>query len=107
MRLRQAERDQATRRREELAETCEVIHGELARAAVAADRLPPQRRELSGRTEEMLLNGVYLVDDEDLPRFLALVDALAHEHEHRGLEVEPTGPWPAYNFVPGGIGATW
>ena len=24
-----------------------------------------------------------------------------------GIEVVATGPWPAYNFVPGTIGAAW
>jgi hypothetical protein len=50
---------------------------------------------------------VYLVSTEAQERFHAQVHALGQEFERLGLELETTGPWPAYNFVPGGIGAAW
>jgi hypothetical protein len=68
---------------------------------------PPQRPEVSGHPGQMLLNGVYLVEDDQLATFQALVDELQEQYEDDGLELLPTGPWPAYNFVPGTIGAAW
>lgn len=104
---RPSERDGCLGRQEELLQAAEVIHEQLSRAAVESARLPAGSGALSDQGEELLLNGTYLVDDAELPHFLALTEALRYEHEHRGLSVEPTGPWPAYNFVPGGIAATW
>ncbi len=40
-------------------------------------------------------------------RFTPRSSALQAEFEPLGLELEPTGPWPAYNFIPGTIGAAW
>ena len=69
--------------------------------------VPPQRPEVSGRRAEMVMGGVYLVPVEAEPRFHAQIRALAKEFAELGLDLEATGPWPAYNFVPGAIGAGW
>jgi hypothetical protein len=79
----------------------EEIHARLADRAIAAVVLPPQRRELSGRSGEMLLNGAYLVPRAGAADFGAHVDGLAARWRELGLEVEMTGPWPPYNFVAG------
>jgi hypothetical protein len=84
-----------------------VIHDRLASTVADALTCPPQRPEASAHAGEMLLNGVYLVDDGHRDTFLELVCTLQAEYEPAGLELEPTGPWPAYNFVPGTIGAAW
>ena len=107
LRGRQAERDRREHRYEELHEVCAEIHARLSAVAADAITAPPQRRELSGRDGEMLLNGVYLVEDEELTRFMREVEQVTEGHRIHGLEIEPTGPWPAYNFVPGTIGAAW
>ncbi len=104
---RQAERNQRDRRYDELHAACTAIHERLAAVAADAITATPQRPEVSGHAGEMLLNGVYLVEDDELTRFLAEVDQVSDEHQPLGLEIQPTGPWPAYNFVPGTIGAAW
>jgi hypothetical protein len=78
------------------------LHARLR--AVAEDGLPLdlQRPELSGRDEEMLFNGAYLV--EDRARFEQELAALAGEYRESGVELELTGPWPPYNFVPEELG---
>jgi hypothetical protein len=53
----------------------------------------------------MLLNGVYLVDDEDEDRFRRVVDELSEEYSRVSVTVELTGPWPPYNFVKSSIEA--
>lgn len=88
--------------REELARRrAEVVHDLHRRLLAAADDgvlLDLQSRELSGRGAEMVFNGSYLVTDA--ARFKqALADAAPD-----GFDVELTGPWPPYNFVPEELG---
>jgi len=100
----QEDAEQAVARVEQ---ACAGIHEALC--AVAADALlaPPQRPEAHGRTGEMVLSGVYLVRHEDAGDFHERIDALSAQYGELGLELERTGPWPPYNFVPGTLGATW
>ena len=107
MRQRQKDRDRREQRYEHLHETCAGIHEQLSDAAVDALTTHPQRPGVSGHEGDMLLSGVYLVQDQRLSAFLDLVDRLREEHGPLGLELQSTGPWPAYNFVPGTIGAAW
>jgi hypothetical protein len=78
------------------------LHARLRAIADEGLTLPLQRPEVSGREEEMLFNGAYLV--EDRARFEEELAALADEHRADGVELELTGPWPPYNFVPAGLG---
>lgn len=74
-------------------------HDRLAAVAVAGVMNRPQPRELTGRSERMLLNCAYLVpvSDERLTDELARLEA---EMAPLGLVFELTGPWPPYNFAP-------
>ena len=54
-----------------------------------------------------MLNGVYLVEDGAQADFDREVSELQEEFDPLGLVLVLTGPWPAYNFVPGTIGAAW
>jgi hypothetical protein len=83
----------------------DVVHTRVAACASEALLNPLQNPEVSGHTGEMLLNGVYLVDDRDAEAFREAVGALGKEFESRGAEVELTGPWPPYNFVKSSIEA--
>jgi hypothetical protein len=80
------------------AEIARVAHERLLAAAVDGVANRPQPPELTGRPDAMLLNGAYLVrDDEE-----AFVDEVAHladELAASGVTFELTGPWPPYNFV--------
>lgn len=107
MHKRQHDRDRRRGADQELHEACVAIHAQLTEVVADATTTAPQRPELSGHPGQMLLNGVYLVEDDQLLPFLDTVDLLRAEHGAAGLELEPTGPWPAYNFVPGTIGAAW
>ncbi|MBS1861188.1 MAG: GvpL/GvpF family gas vesicle protein [Actinobacteria bacterium] len=91
---------------EEIAdEWARAIHGGLAAIAVEALLNPLQRPELSGRDGEMFLNGVYLIDDVEAAAFRAAVATLAEDFDRRGVALDLTGPWPAYNFVKSSIEA--
>jgi len=97
-------REYLQRRRDELASSRDAAslaseaHARLAAAADAAVVNRPHPRELTGRDEQMLLNGAYLVPDGD-DRFAAEVARLAEEHAGAGITFELTGPWPPYNFA--------
>jgi Gas vesicle synthesis protein GvpL/GvpF len=82
-----------------LEECCELVHGDLSSLSVEAKLNPVQPAELAGRDGEMVLNGVYLVEENTSDYFTAEVSRLADEYHPRGLELELTGPWPPYNFV--------
>jgi hypothetical protein len=107
MHRRRSERDARWRVDDELTDVCALIHEQLSEVTAEALSVPLQRPEASGHDGQMLLNGVYLVENAQQQTFFALIDELRREYESLGLELVPTGPWPAYNFVPGAIGATW
>jgi len=95
---KQVERDIAAEASSLLADVARSAHTRLAELAVAAVVNRPQPPELTGRTEQMFLNGAYLVpaEDEALHREVAELD---EAHRSLGLSFETTGPWPPYNFV--------
>jgi Gas vesicle synthesis protein GvpL/GvpF len=96
---RQRERDEAEEAARLKVECARASHERLAAAAEDARANPPQPPELSGRTEEMLLNGAYLVRRDD-GRLADAVAELESLYGPRGVTYEVTGPWPPYNFVP-------
>ena len=104
-----ARRGAESRAREEAdelaAEWAEAVHERLAGVAAEALRNPISDPAVSGAEGEMLLNGVYLVEDAAGERFREVVAGLEREHAEDGLSIELTGPWPAYNFVKSSIEA--
>ena len=86
-------------------EWVDLVHGRVAALAVEALVNPVQAPEATGREEEMLLNGVYLVEDANEAALAEEVTSLVSQLEPLGAIVEITGPWPAYNFVKGSIEA--
>lgn len=95
---RRVERERSREAAARCAELAEEAHRRLSAIAVAAVANRPQSRELTGRTDSMLLNGAYLVrsGDDELHRE---VERLAAEHSAEGVEYELTGPWPPHNFA--------
>jgi Gas vesicle synthesis protein GvpL/GvpF len=75
------------------------IHARLL--ARAGDGLPLalQATEVSGRDDEMIFHGAYLVEADE-SGFEAALGILASEYRDAGVDFELTGPWPPYNFVP-------
>jgi hypothetical protein len=92
------------RLREELAasrsQLAAELHERLLSAAEDGVALDLQSREASGRDEEMLFNGAYLVSNRG--PFERALDSVARERGE--LRLELTGPWPPYNFVPEELG---
>ena len=100
-------RRREARAREEAEEVADgwaqEIHEQLTRGAAEALLNPLQRREVSGHEGDMLLNGVYLVGNEWVEQLQELVAELDDDYRERGVSIQLTGPWPAYNFVKSSI----
>jgi hypothetical protein len=79
----------------------DAIHARLRDWAIDATTRPPQNRDLSGHTGEMILNGAYLVERTRTDELHELVSQLQDRDRDLGVTIELTGPWPPYNFVPG------
>jgi Gas vesicle synthesis protein GvpL/GvpF len=90
-------REIADRLAQDLAED---VHARLQDWATDAVVNPPQNPELSGHEGEMLLNAAYLVETAKVERLHELVVELRELHRGLGAQLELTGPWPPYNFVP-------
>jgi hypothetical protein len=80
-------------------ECAQHSHDRLASHAQEAIVNPLQSKEITGRREEMILNGAYLVTEERLAAFRAELESLEAEYGDFGFSYEITGPWPPYNFV--------
>jgi hypothetical protein len=90
---RLAERNRAARGHEEALAAAEAVHRELAAAALASRRYPPQDPRLTGRREEMVLNAAYLVEADGALR------RVVEQHTGGAVRLELTGPWAPYSFA--------
>jgi|tagenome__1003787_1003787.scaffolds.fasta_scaffold20756668_3 hypothetical protein len=99
LRRRQAEKTASGEADAFAVDCARTSHEHLSAASLDARSNRPQASELSGRTEQMLLNGAYLVERGDARLEQALRELEASFGE-QGVTYELTGPWPPYNFVP-------
>jgi hypothetical protein len=95
---RRDERATVERTRQALDAAVGDVHARLRERAADAVLSPPQTSQLTGREAEMVLNGSYLVADTDVDDFHRLVAELDGRHRTDGIQLELTGPWPAYHF---------
>ncbi len=63
-------------------------------------RLRPLPRSLTSRPEKMVWNAAYLLARSAVASFQAVCQQLGSELALKGLSLEATGPWPAYDFCP-------
>jgi hypothetical protein len=95
-------------RADHLIEECvEDAHSRLSTLSVEALSNPLQRPEAAGHVGQMVLNGVYLLEDARADAFHAAIAGLADKYGSCGFDFEATGPWPPYNFVKSSIEAAW
>jgi hypothetical protein len=104
---RRRERERARVLDQEVEAAVAEIHQTLGMLSDESTLNPPQRPEVSAHDGEMVLNGAYLVEDENESPFHDQAHALQSRFADLGLEIVATGPWPAYNFLPGKVGAAW
>jgi hypothetical protein len=56
-------------------------------------------KELTQKTEPMILNAIFLIHREKVQKFLQEVEKLHKSLSPKGLLIYVSGPWPPYNFV--------
>lgn len=65
-------------------------------SAACINKLLP--REVTERSDDMVLNSAFLVGRDRIGDFIDMVDNLKVRYTNGGLFIDCTGPWPAYNF---------
>ena len=93
-------RDLERRTVEERHDAAARIREDLAPSAIATKSLRLSERELTGRSDDMVLNAAFLEQADDAEGFAQRVERLAEEYRPRGFTIEATGPWPPYSFCP-------
>ncbi len=56
-------------------------------------------KELTGRAEPMVSNAAYLISRGKIGNFKKEIENLNQKMQAKGVFLEYSGPWPAYNFV--------
>ncbi len=82
-----------------LSEITEMIFQELGKDVYEARLNKTLPQKLTGKKKEMVLNTVYLVEQEKVPDFCKQGKNLMEKYAAMGLEIEVSGPWPPYNFT--------
>ncbi|ASN04094.1 GvpL/GvpF family gas vesicle protein [Virgibacillus necropolis] len=75
------------------------IHDELKQFSVNNEVKKNWNKDVTGRTEEMCWNSVYLLPLTDVEAFLSKLKKLEEEWKASGWSLELTGPWPSYHFA--------
>lgn len=104
---RRRERDRGRQLDERVEAVVAEIHERLDLLSEESTLNPPQRPEVSAHPGEMVLNGAYLLERQNESPFHEEAIALRSRFAGIGIELVLTGPWPAYNFLPGRVGAAW
>lgn len=104
LRRRQDERALAERASEVRARCVDVVHQRIAGLSRASAINPPQRPEVHGREQAMLLNSSHLIERDRREELEQMIEVLWEEWSPLGFAIELTGPWPPYNFVSGADG---
>lgn len=97
LRRRKAQASEHAEQQESATRVAEEAHHELAHVAEAARILQPQDPQLTGHVGPMVLNGAYLVPDEEGARFMQCLEQLQGRFDQMTFEVG--GPWPPYSFA--------
>ena len=72
----------------------------LAPNAVGISTLKLHSCAMSGRSERMIYNGGFLLDNSNIDSFENVIQQLQSRYESSGLILELRGPWPPYHFCP-------
>jgi hypothetical protein len=56
-------------------------------------------REVTERTDDMILNASFFVPAEKVSEFLTIIDQSLEKYEEVGFDIEAAGPWPPFSFI--------
>ena len=83
----------------ELDRITEEIFENLGQLAFSKNKSKLLEKDFTGRTEPMVLNGFYLIEESKLNDFQKKVEELKEKYNGKGIIIEMTGPWPSYHFA--------
>jgi len=83
----------------ELKNIVDVLFESLKEKTADSIRNKILEKELTGRSEPMVLNAAYLVPEEKIEDFKKEIEDLNQKMQAKGFCLEYAGPWPAYNFT--------
>jgi hypothetical protein len=83
----------------ELNNGANALFDRLARQSSASIKCGILAKELTGKREPMVLNSAYLVSEGKIESFKHEVEGLKQQLYEKGLCLECSGPWPAFNFT--------
>ena len=76
----------------------ETIQAQLQELCLDFLPLKTQDTRISGRTEEMILNGAVLLYRDQVSAFRNRIEEIGRRYVEQGLTAEAAGPWPPYHF---------
>lgn len=82
-----------------LAKITELIFQKVAKDAHEAKLNKTLPQKLTGKNKDMILNTAYLVERGKVTSFHKQIEKLREKYESIGLEIDVSGPWPAYSFI--------
>ena len=77
----------------------EKIHEDLAALSIDTEVKKNWNKDVTGRTDEMCWNSVYMLEKSAVDHFLSAIKEKQKEWEDAGWHMEVTGPWPSYHFA--------
>ena len=83
----------------ELDHVIEALYESLCRQAEASVNNNILGSELTGKREPMVFNAACLVAGEKIEEFKEATQRLNQEIQEKGMDLEFSGPWPAYHFT--------
>jgi len=83
----------------ELKNIIDVLFESLKKKTADSIRNKILEKELTGRSEPMVLNAAYLIIEEKIEDFKKEIEALNQKMQAKGVYLEYSGPWPVYSFT--------
>jgi len=83
----------------ELDKIINEIYESLAESGVSLHKAKILEKDFTLMTEEMILNGFYLVEESRLNEFREKTEEFREKFNQHGIKIEMSGPWPSYHFI--------
>ncbi|MBU0661806.1 MAG: GvpL/GvpF family gas vesicle protein [Bacteroidota bacterium] len=83
----------------ELKNIVDVLFESLKKKTADSIRNKILEKDLTGRSESMVLNAAYLVPEEKIEDFKKEIEDLNQKMQAKEFSLEYSGPWPAFNFT--------
>ena len=83
----------------ELDQIINEIYESLAESGVSLHKAKILEKDFTLMTEEMILNGFYLIEESRLNEFKGKAEEFREKFNLQGIKIEMSGPWPSYHFI--------